>query len=473
MRQSAVSGYAVMRASASRLLLALLLAIAANLALAQQPVGEILYAFGLTSVQNPDAPTRFVQKGAPLRLGDVVGTSDGGFAVLQFIDGTKITVRPNSTFAVDKFSHGAGEESAFFRLLKGGVRTFTGLVSKRNPQGMRMSTGTATLGIRGASFDARICDNDCAEPALTAKPPVPAAPTAPVVARIAVVAGGVTVLDAKGEARIATVGTPLLAGESVRTDRGAFAVIAFRDESKVTVSADSELKLETVRFGGAASDAGEFVLNVVRGGLRAVTGALARRAPDNVKVRLQTTVLGIRGTGFDAQIALDCVAPGQCAPAVFVHTWRGAISLTTPDGVLQVDLDRSGVYNPLRKRPDLLERTPQFILDNPVPRPDTVPVDFENLFAVTNVTGTPPGVFVWVRDGHVIMTGPDGMIDLGPGESGYLGRDARKPVRLIDTPPLLRNDPYPLPEFFDERTITLIDVLNPGGKPGDLICEVQ
>ena len=473
MHQSAASGYAVMRVSASRFILTLLLALAANMALAQQPVGEILYAFGLTSVQNTDTPTRFVQKGAPLRVGDVVSTGDGGFAVLQFTDGTKITVRPNSTFAVDKFSHGAGEESAFFRLAKGGLRAVTGLIANRNPQeGMRVNAGAGTIVARGATYDARICDNDCTDPARD-KPPAKSALAAPVVARIAVVAGGVTVLDVKGQTRTATVGTPLLAGESVRSDKGAFAVIAFRDESKVTVSADSELKLETVRFGGAASDAGEFVLNVVRGGLRAVTGALGRSSPDNVKVRLNTALIGIRGTGFDAQIAPDCVAPGKCAPSVFVHTWQGAISLTTPDGVLQVGLGQSGLYNPMRKRPELLETVPPVILDNPAPRPDTVPVDFENLFAATSVSGTPPGVFVWVRDGHVIMTGPDGSIDLGPGESGFLGRDARMPVRLIEVPPLLRNDPYPLPATFDERTISLIDVLNPGGKPGDLICEVQ
>jgi hypothetical protein len=47
------------------------------------------------------------------------------------------------------------------------------------------------------------------------------------------------------------------------------------------------------------------------------------------------------------------------------------------------------------------------------------------------------------------------------------------PVRLAEQPPFLVNDPYPAPEQFDETTIRLLEVLNPGGSPGDVICEVQ
>ena len=74
-----------------------------------QPVGEVTYAHGLTSVQRPGEDARFVQKGDKLNQGDVISTSNRGFAVVSLKDGTKITLRPNTSFSVDKFSHGAGE----------------------------------------------------------------------------------------------------------------------------------------------------------------------------------------------------------------------------------------------------------------------------------------------------------------------------------------------------------------------------
>ena len=464
-----------MQAALGRILLFLLLVGASSIASAQQPVGEIAFAQGLTSLQNGSAPVRFVQKGSPLRQGDVVSTSDGGFAMLTFSDGTKITLRPNSTFAVDKFAHDAGEESALFRLVKGGLRAVTGLVSKRNPQGMQVNASTSTIGIRGTSFDARICENDCADPARTVKP-ADSAPTVPIVARIATLTGSVAVLDAKGQARPASVGTPLLSGESVRTEKGAHAVLAFRDQSKVTVNADSEFKLENVRFNGVAADTGEFAGRLLRGGLRMLTGALAKRDPGSVKVHAATATIGIRGSGVDAAIEPDCVAPGQCTPAVYVHNWEGGITLTSPQGTLVIDLGRAAIFNALANRLQTLDSVPQFILNQTSPRPDTVPVDFINLFAVVGMSGTPAGVFVVVRDGHVILTGPAGALDLGPGESGFLGRNIGLPVRLINIPLLLRNDPYPLPEKFDEktdRTISIINAANPGGGAGAAICEVK
>ena len=37
------------------------------------------------------------------------------------------------------------------------MRAFSGLISKRNPEGMQVTSRTATMGIRGTSFDARQC----------------------------------------------------------------------------------------------------------------------------------------------------------------------------------------------------------------------------------------------------------------------------------------------------------------------------
>jgi hypothetical protein len=281
------------------------------------------------------------------------------------------------------------------------------------------------------------------------------------------------VVAANGQARPAGRGTPLVNGDAVRTEKGSYAVIAFRDQSKITVTAESEFKLENVKFSGAKADSGNFAVRVVRGGARALTGLLARNQPQNVQVRMLTSVVGVRGTGIDAMFGLDCIAPNQCAQGAFVHTWEGVVALEEGGRSLVIPTGQTGVFNPTFQRLTLIERRPQFMIDEPAPRPDEVPVDFDNLFGVVQLDGFPTGLYAYVRDGHIEFFGRMRSIDLGPGESGYLQDGADTPVRLADTPLFMLNDPYPLPEQFNEGTIRLLDVLNLGGRPGDVICEVQ
>ena len=194
-------------------------------------------------------------------------------------DGTKMTLRPETSFAVEKFSHDGKEEAGFFRLIKGGVRAITGLIGKRNPQGMRVSTTTATIGIRGTSFDARLCEADCAaETRSAARKDVPPSGQL-IVARVATHSGTGTLIGPNGQTRGLSNGAPLFSGDTVRTDKGSYVVVAFRDRSKFTVVSESEFKLENVRFTGPQSDQGNLVVRVIKGGVRALTGLLAKREP--------------------------------------------------------------------------------------------------------------------------------------------------------------------------------------------------
>ena len=57
-------------------------------------------------------------------------------------------------------------------LLKGGMRSVTGLLGRRNPGRASYTTPTATIGIRGTHFGALVCNNDCANvPTPTGAPP--------------------------------------------------------------------------------------------------------------------------------------------------------------------------------------------------------------------------------------------------------------------------------------------------------------
>lgn len=129
---------------------------------AATPVGEVMVATGVVTAQNPAGETRTLAKGSSLFEKDRVKTADKSFAMLKLADDTKIAVRPNSEFVLDKFNQGAGQEAEELRLLKGGLRALTGAIGKQKPEAVKVNTPYASIGIRGTDFAARLCgENDC------------------------------------------------------------------------------------------------------------------------------------------------------------------------------------------------------------------------------------------------------------------------------------------------------------------------
>ena len=97
---------------------------------------------------------------------DQVTTGEKSFAVLQFVDGAKVTVRPESVLLVKEYAFTGGDEDiATLSLIKGGLRVVTGAMAKSNPEKYKVETPTALMGVRGTDFSLMICEDEaCAEP---------------------------------------------------------------------------------------------------------------------------------------------------------------------------------------------------------------------------------------------------------------------------------------------------------------------
>jgi hypothetical protein len=450
-------------------LLLLTLLIFSTAAFAAEPIGEVAFVQGVATAQRPGEAPRFLAKGEALHESDTLNTGAKGFALITLKDGTKLTLRPNTTFTLETFRHGAGEESAIFRLVKGGVRALTGLVSKRNPRAMELNTTTATIGIRGTSFDARLCEADCAEEQGKVQRKARTVQPGLIVARIAVLSGSATATGPDGQTRNLNEGAALFTGDSVRTAKASHAVLGFRDQSKITVISDSEFKLEDVRFTGAQGEGGNFAVRIVRGGIRALTGLLAKRNPKAVTFGITTAVIGLRGTGFDAMLAPHCLAPQDCVDAAIVNTWESVVDFTARDRALPIETGRVGIYIPARDLLTLLDAIPPVIQQEPAPRPDAVDINFDALFAAVELDTFGRGLFVGMREGDIVLRGPGGFIYLSRDEAGFLQDGAGTPLRVTPFPIFLLNDPVPTPESFDERSFRLLELLN----PGDVICEIR
>lgn len=132
-----------------------------------EPVGKVLVAVGDVSVTRAGQALKLVT-GSALETGDVIRSAERSNTQLRMLDGTIVSIRPSSVFSIDdyKFDQAAGGKGskAFFGLLKGGLRTITGMIGKMQPDGYRVTTPTSTIGIRGTHYAVRHCANDCQNP---------------------------------------------------------------------------------------------------------------------------------------------------------------------------------------------------------------------------------------------------------------------------------------------------------------------
>lgn len=206
----------------------------------------------------------------------------------------------------------------------------------------------------------------------------PGAASAQSAANFIVAIGAVQVIDAAGRARAAGRGGPLAPGDRVITGANGLAQIRFSDGAMLSVRANSDLKIEAHSYRGESDSLATTVLQLVRGGLRAITGAVARVNRSGYKVVTPTATIGVRGTDFEA-FYIPPPTPGGLAPpdepGTYLRVTRGLAFLQTPQGILDVQPQQVGFMPLAAVPPRLLPRAPQFMLQpqRPAPGPGPAP----------------------------------------------------------------------------------------------------
>ncbi len=123
--------------------------------------GTIVQLSGTLSVKRADGSTRILSMKSEVIPGDTLETQKDSYAQIKFQDGGSITLKPNTQFTIASYNFVEAkpqEDNVAFRLLKGGLRAVSGLISKRgNQDAYRMDTVTARIGIRGTIFDVDDC----------------------------------------------------------------------------------------------------------------------------------------------------------------------------------------------------------------------------------------------------------------------------------------------------------------------------
>ena len=127
--------------------------------------GTVTHLSGSLSAQAPGGSARILSQRSEVNPGDVLTTERDSYAQINFTDGSSVTLRPNSSVRIEGYSFAKDkpqEDNMLLRLVKGGLRTVTGLVGRRgNPDAYKIGTNQATIGIRGSSGDTLECSEGC------------------------------------------------------------------------------------------------------------------------------------------------------------------------------------------------------------------------------------------------------------------------------------------------------------------------
>jgi hypothetical protein len=127
--------------------------------------GEVIHVSGTLSVTRADGSIGVLGQKSEVHPGDTLSTQKDSYAQINFSDGSSLTLRPLTQLKLDAYNYVADRPAAdnvLLRLLKGGMRTVTGLIGKRgNQDAYRIGTTTATIGIRGSIGDTIVCEPSC------------------------------------------------------------------------------------------------------------------------------------------------------------------------------------------------------------------------------------------------------------------------------------------------------------------------
>ena len=243
-------------------------------------------------------------------------------------------------------------------------------------------------------------------------------------------------------------------GDAVVTGDKSFAVIVFRDNTRMVVQSRSHFIVDSYYY-EPQEEKPSAIFRLVRGGLRALTGLAARRNPSGFRVSTSTATIGIRGTGFDVVADAECETgaatsgaenanPEDCS---YVSVWQGSVDANGTD----LNTDETAFVGDADGEAVKLEQTPAFIANNDAPRPDQFDVDLEELFGVEPPEAGDRGIYVAVNDGETFVITPAGEVAITRGEAAHVDPSSGDITRLSGQPLFLLNDPYPTPSRFDEE----------------------
>ncbi len=258
--------------------------------------------------------------------------------------------------------------------------------------------------------------------------------------------GALLAKKADGTVKILAVKSTVEQGDTLISEKETYARVKFIDNSEITLRPNSQLKIDSFVFEEDKQEKDSATFSLVKGGLRAVTGALGKRSKERVGVNTPTATIGIRGTTYIAEY----IPPEDAAVAAYGLASMAALA----PAAYRAATDDIRSDMPLQAAP--LEVLPLRLAQNATPPAGGIS------------GGRAPGLYVQVLDGMIHLSNGAGTQNFAAGQFGYTPSLHQPPVILPANPGIQ----FTPPPSFSTSAGPQGGASN-GGKAGTVDCEVR
>jgi hypothetical protein len=177
--------------------------------------------------------------------------------------------------------------------------------------------------------------------------------------------GQVERVAADGSVKPLAKGDAVFEGDVIRSGAGSHAQFVMNDEALVAVRAESSLKLARYAYSGREDGTERAIIELLKGGMRSVTGAIGRSNKENYQLRNEMHVIGIRGTDHETFSTAEGLYNRVTMGGTYIAGAGGRVDLSP--GQVGFASKAAGA-SPIR-----LESTPHFMQLAAMSRGDTGP----------------------------------------------------------------------------------------------------
>ncbi len=145
--------------------------------------------------------------------------------------------------------------------------------------------------------------------------------------RVDFAVGNVESVTSTGSRHPLSKGAEINAGETISTSAGARAQVRFADGGFISLQPNTQFRVDEFNYKNKTDGEEKGFFSLLKGGFRAITGAIGHVNKTTYRVKTPAATLGIRGTGYNMVLRDD---------GLFVNVGEGAISLSNNAGLLVV-----------------------------------------------------------------------------------------------------------------------------------------
>jgi len=192
--------------------------------------------------------------------------------------------------------------------------------------------------------------------------------------------GKVQIIDANGKQKKALRGANIFQGDTIKTFINGQAQIKFVDGARISVRAGSEFKVDAYVY-TENPDKDKSEMSLIRGGIRAVTGAIGKKNNQSYKMKTAVATIGIRGTDYSLMLCQsNCKdnANTTVNGGLYVGVITGGVTVSNKMGSITLDKNQYATVSSFNIKPRMLLKPPSFLMFDKMQASRNDLIEFKN-----------------------------------------------------------------------------------------------